>query len=116
MSKNNSGTLIGGLIVGSAIGAVAGLLYAPRRGHETRQILKKSAQALPEIAEDLSTSVQLQADRLSASALHRWDGTLTRLRDAIAAGVEATQIEAQTLQQARPSQSNSEPSFPQNSK
>lgn len=110
MSKNNSGTLIGGLIIGSAIGAVAGLLYAPRRGHETRQILKKSAQALPEIAEDLSTSVQLQADRLSASALHRWDDTLMRLRDAIAAGVEATQIEAQALQQDRPSQPNSESS------
>jgi gas vesicle protein len=115
MPKNNSGTLIGGLIVGSAIGAVAGLLYAPRRGQETRQILKKSAQALPEIAEDLSTSVQLQADRLSESALHRWDGTLMRLREAITAGVEATQIEAQTLQQTRQSQQNSEPS-PKNSK
>jgi len=65
MSKNNTGALIGGLLAGSALGTVVGLLIAPRTGRETRQILKKSAQALPELAEDLSSSVQLQADRLS---------------------------------------------------
>jgi gas vesicle protein len=57
--------------------------------------LKKSASALPDIAEDLSTTVQLQADRLSESALRNWDGTLTRLREAIAAGVEASQRDRQ---------------------
>lgn len=88
---------IGGLLVGSAIGAVTGLLMAPRTGKETRQILKKSADALPELAEDLSTSVQLQADRLSETALRNWDETLVRLKEAIAAGLEATQRERQTL-------------------
>lgn len=94
MSKSNNGSsFIGGLLVGTAIGTLAGLLIAPRPGRETRQLLKKSADALPELAEDLSTSVQLQADRLSESALRNWDSTLTRLREAIAAGVEASQIE-----------------------
>ncbi len=64
---------------------------------ETRQILKKSADALPELAEDLSTSVQLQADRLSETAIRNWDETLIRLKEAIAAGLEATQRERQTL-------------------
>ncbi|MEG3846226.1 YtxH domain-containing protein [Microcoleus sp. herbarium19] len=97
MSNKRSGLFIGGLLVGSAIGAVTGLLIAPRTGKETRQILKKSAEAMPALAEDLSTSVQLQADRLSETAIRNWDETLIRLKEAIAAGLEATQRERQTL-------------------
>lgn len=93
MSKKSAGSFIGGLLLGSAIGTLTGLLIAPRTGRDTRQLLKKSADALPELAEDLSTSVQLQADRLSESALRSWDGTLARLREAIAAGVDASQRE-----------------------
>lgn len=97
MSNNRSGVFIGGFLLGTAIGTLTGLLMAPRTGRETRQLLKKSADALPELAEDLSTSVQLQADRLSESALRSWDDTLERLREAIAAGVEATGQERQIL-------------------
>lgn len=107
MSENRTGAFVGGIVLGAAIGAVTGLLVAPRPGRETRQILKKSADALPELAEDLSTSVQLQADRLSESALRRWEGTLIRLREAIAAGQEATQREAQVLEQAERQANNS---------
>ncbi|WP_445635784.1 YtxH domain-containing protein [Nostoc sp. DSM 114161] len=97
MSNNRSGIFIGGLMVGATIGALAGLLAAPRTGRETRKILKKSANAIPELAEDISTSVQIQADRLSASALRNWDETLDRLKEAIAAGVDASQRESQVL-------------------
>jgi len=100
MSNNRGGAFIGGVILGAAFGAIAGVLLAPRPGRETRQILKKSADALPELAEDLSTSVQIQADRLSESAVRNWDSTLTRLKDAIAAGLEATQYEHQILESA----------------
>ncbi|RDH52053.1 gas vesicle protein, partial [Mastigocladus laminosus WC112] len=88
MSNNRSGVFIGGLMLGATIGALTGLLMAPRTGRETRKLLKKSADALPELAEDLSTSVQIQADRLSANALRNWDETLERLREAIAAGID----------------------------
>ena len=97
MSNNRSGSLLGGLLLGSAIGTVVGLLIAPRPGKETRQILKKSADALPELVEDLSTTVQMQADRWSDSASRNWEDTLTRLKDAIAAGVEASQQEQQAF-------------------
>ncbi|GAC1466325.1 MAG: YtxH domain-containing protein [Chamaesiphon sp.] len=97
MSKTSAGSFVGGLLLGTVIGTVTGLLIAPRKGHETRQLLKKSAEALPELAEDVSTSVQLQADRVSESALRKWDRTLTRLQEAIAAGIEASQRERQTL-------------------
>ncbi|WP_084555202.1 YtxH domain-containing protein [[Phormidium ambiguum] IAM M-71] len=101
MSENrsgSSGSFIGGMLLGAALGTITGLLLAPRTGKETRHLLKKSAEALPELAEDLSSSVQLQADRLSESALRNWDSTLTRLKEAIAAGVEATVKEQQNIQ------------------
>ena len=89
--QNKTGVFLGGMMIGSAIGTAIGLLIAPRTGKETRKIIKKSADALPELAEDLSTSIQFQADRLSDSALENWSGTLTRLQEAIAAGIEASQ-------------------------
>lgn len=92
MSKQNkTGAFIGGVTIGSAIGLVVGLLAAPRTGKETRKVIKKSADALPELAEDLSSSIQFQADRLSESTLENWEGTLFRLKQAIAAGIEASQ-------------------------
>jgi len=115
MSDNHSGSsglFVGGMLVGAVIGTVTGLLIAPKSGRETRQLLKKSADALPELAEDLSTSVQLQADRLSGSALRNWDDTLTRLREAIAAGLEASQNRREELgrETLEPLDSASEPS------
>lgn len=95
MSNNRSGVFVGGMVLGAAIGTLTGLLMAPRTGRETRTLLKKSADALPELAEDLSSSVQLQADRLSETALRNWDDTLERLREALAAGIEASQQERQ---------------------
>ena len=91
---------MGGLLLGATVGTIAGILMAPRTGRETRQFLKKSADALPELAEDLSTSVQLQADRLSETAIKNWDSTLGRLKEAIAAGLEATQREQELLDEA----------------
>ncbi|MEA5507381.1 YtxH domain-containing protein [Halotia wernerae UHCC 0503] len=108
MSNNNSGVFFGGLMLGATIGTLTGLLVAPRTGRETRKLLKKSADALPELAEDLSTSVQIQADRLSISALRNWDETLDRLREAIAAGVDASQRESQVLKRQK-AQEDSDP-------
>lgn len=101
MSDNrsgSSGTFIGGMLLGAALGTITGLLIAPRTGKETRNLLKKSAEALPDLAEDLSSSVQLQADRLSETALRNWDTTLARLKEAIAAGMEAGARESQVFQ------------------
>lgn len=100
MSKQR-GVFLGGVLVGTAVGVVVGLLSAPRSGRETRQMLKKAADALPELTEDLSSTLQLQADRLSGSALHQWDETLERLREALTAGVEAANAQRQAIQAAR---------------
>ncbi len=88
--SNSGGLFLGGLLLGAAAGAITGLLLAPKSGRETRALLKQSAEALPELAEDLSATVQIQAERLSDSALRSWDNTLLRLREAIEAGIEAS--------------------------
>lgn len=109
MSNNRSGNFIGGLMLGATIGAFTGLLMAPRTGRETRKLLKKSADALPDLAEDLSTSAQIQADRISENALRSWDGTLERLRQALYAGVDASMQENQALKRQDKDDSNSLP-------
>jgi gas vesicle protein len=98
MADNKSGAFMGGMILGIAIGAVAGLLTAPKTGKEMRAVLKKTADALPELVEDLAASLQLQADHLSETALQNWEETLDRLRAAIAAGQAASQQEFEHLQ------------------
>jgi gas vesicle protein len=100
MSNRRSGSFsfVGGLLLGAAAGTLAGWLSAPRTGRETRALLKKSADALPELAEDLSASLQFQADRLSVTALRQWDDTLDRLREALNAGVEAANSQRQMIQ------------------
>lgn len=91
MADKNRGTFVGGILIGAAIGAVTGLLVAPCKGRDTRKILSKTVTAVPQMAEDISSSVQLQADRLSTAAGDRWHDTLDRLSTAISAGIVASQ-------------------------
>jgi gas vesicle protein len=97
MAKHRIGSFINGVLLGSAIGTVVGLLAAPRSGKETRRILQKSAEALPELAEDLTSTLNLHAHHLSHQAVQRWDETLTRLQDAIAAGIQVSRDTANDL-------------------
>ncbi len=80
MSNSRSARFASGVLFGAAIGTVTGLLLAPRTGREARQLVKKSVQALPELAEDLW--VRFQA---------RW-------QEAIAVGIEAANQQRQVLQ------------------
>jgi gas vesicle protein len=107
--KNRAGTFVGGLLLGSAVGTVVGLLIAPRSGKATRKIVQKSAAAIPELVEDLTTTLQLQSNRLSASTLRNWEATLARLKESLAAGVIASQQEEIDLE-ANPESSVSVPS------
>ncbi len=56
--QGGGGAFWGGLLLGGAIGTVVGLLIAPRSGKETRQLLRKSADALPELLEDITASFE----------------------------------------------------------
>jgi gas vesicle protein len=93
MADNNNNKFIGGILVGTAIGVVVGLLTAPRKGRDTRKILSKTATAVPQMAEDISSSVKFQADRLTTTVGDNWHDTLDRLSESIAAGIVASQSE-----------------------
>jgi gas vesicle protein len=47
------------LMLGATIGALTSLLAAPRTGRETRKLLKKSADALPEIYQQVCKFKQI---------------------------------------------------------
>jgi gas vesicle protein len=89
--QNNNNKFIGGILIGTAIGAVVGLLTAPRKGRDTRKILRKTATAVPQMAEDISSSVKFQTDRLTHTVGDNWHDTLDRLSESIAAGILASQ-------------------------
>lgn len=98
-TNKRRGIFWGGFALGAAVGAVAGLLTAPEGGRSARQLLKKSAKALPELAEDVSTQVQWQAQRFSGRAAQGLDGFWGRVQEAIATGLVAGQREHQALTQ-----------------
>jgi gas vesicle protein len=79
---SGTGKFLGGLLIGGAIGAALGILFAPRSGKETRQMLKKSVAGIPELSE-LAENVQQQTQRTLEEAMQR-------LQEAIAVGQEAS--------------------------
>jgi gas vesicle protein len=101
MAENRTGAFIGGLLLGTAVGTAIGLLLAPRSGRETRRLLKKSAEALPEVAEDVTSSLQYQSEKLLDSAQKSLDEALLRLQQAVAVGKEAMVQKRQELSQAQ---------------
>lgn len=88
--KNNNVALLGGILIGSAMGSIMGLLLAPRKGQETREIIKKTANALPEMAEDVSTTVKFNSGRLTALTKKNWQQNMQKVKKAIAVGIEAS--------------------------
>ena len=55
MSDKNSGPGFGiGLILGIAVGAALGFLFAPRSGKETREMVKDKAADVSETVKDLT--------------------------------------------------------------
>jgi gas vesicle protein len=50
--SNNTGKLIGSLLVGAAIGAALGILFAPNKGSETRKKLLSKGEDLKDAVSD----------------------------------------------------------------
>ncbi|MFZ4666006.1 MAG: YtxH domain-containing protein [Prochlorotrichaceae cyanobacterium] len=91
--------LVTGFLLGAVLGSLSGILLAPRSGRETREQLKAAFGDLSQLTESLSLDLQSQAERLSDQALQRWEDTLNRLKEAIVAGIEASQAEAKSQEQ-----------------
>ena len=58
----SAGKFICGFLVGGAIGAVAGILLAPKSGKETREMLANSAQEMIKRADETADRIKSKAD------------------------------------------------------
>jgi gas vesicle protein len=71
--------------LGLGLGVAAGLLFAPKSGPETRDLIRSKADEGKEYLKRRSAEVRDQA----ADAIERGRSTVTRQRDNLAAAVEA---------------------------
>jgi gas vesicle protein len=82
-------SLIGGLVIGAALGTAAGLLVAPRSGEETRKkIIKGSRRLKKNIANYIDESMDSVREQLSGKI----DKLARRGRDTINAVSEKVKI------------------------
>jgi gas vesicle protein len=66
--SNNTGKLVGALVVGAVIGGALGILFAPDKGSETRKKLMSKG-------EDLKDTI---SDKISGYMSDRNDGEMAR--------------------------------------
>lgn len=80
---------LAGFIVGGAIGAVAGVLLAPRSGEETRKILKDTADDMARRADETAKQIKVKADDAVSDLQKKGDEIKEKLQDLIAKQKEA---------------------------
>ncbi len=66
MADTNKGDFLVGLLVGSALGAALGLLYAPHSGDETRDTIKRRGIDIKDSAADVYDQVKDQTTTIAS--------------------------------------------------
>ena len=89
LRRDRTKNMVIGVGIGTAVGIAAGILFAPKSGKETRQII---ADRTSETVVNLKESVAAANERLAASAAEK----SSMLREAEQKGVEAAK-ETETL-------------------
>jgi gas vesicle protein len=100
MAGKGSGTFLGGVLLGGAIGTIAGMWIDPRTTRRVRRTVRETVDQLPELAHQVGDTTLELSDRLRhrVTALSQdlqddWQGTSERMRDAAAAGWDASRRE-----------------------
>ena len=93
MSESNSGAKFTFFLAGLGIGAVLALLFAPRSGEETRELLGKKADEGREYVTTKSREVRRQAEELVEKAKDLVTQQKEQLSAALDAGRQAYQEE-----------------------
>jgi len=83
--SDNAGSKIGYFLVGMGIGALIGILFAPKSGEETREYLSKKADEGKEYAQKKARELKERAEDL----LERGKQVASRQKDQVTAAVEA---------------------------
>ena len=74
---------LAGFVVGGAIGAVAGILLAPKSGEETRKLLSDSAQDSARRADETAKQIQSKADDAVSDLQKKGEEIKEKLQDLI---------------------------------
>jgi gas vesicle protein len=83
--SDNVGSKVTYFLVGLGVGALVGVLFAPKSGEETRDFLAKRADDGREFAQKKARELRERADEL----IERGKDVATRKRDSLTAAVEA---------------------------
>ncbi len=79
----SAGKFIAGFVVGGAIGAIAGILLAPKSGEETRQQLSKTAKDMIQKADETAKQIQSKADDAVTELQKKGEEIKTKIQDMI---------------------------------
>ncbi|HXY00603.1 MAG TPA: YtxH domain-containing protein [Candidatus Limnocylindrales bacterium] len=82
---DNVGSKVSFFLVGVGIGALLGVLFAPKSGEETREYLAKRADEGKDYAQKKARELRERADEL----IERGKDVASRKRESLAAAVEA---------------------------
>jgi gas vesicle protein len=85
MSENNAGSKVSFFLVGLGIGALVGILLAPKSGDETRDYLSGKADEGRDYAQKKARELRERAEDL----IERSKEIMSRQKDALSTAVEA---------------------------
>jgi gas vesicle protein len=85
VSENNVGSKVSFFMVGLGIGALVGILFAPKSGEETREYLSSKAEEGRDFAQKKARELRERAEDL----IERSKEIMARQKDAISTAVDA---------------------------
>ena len=85
MAENNAGSKVSFFLVGLGIGALVGILFAPKSGDETRDYLSSKADEGRDYAQKKARELRERAEDL----IERSKEIMSRQKDALSTAVEA---------------------------
>ncbi|MGA7915273.1 MAG: YtxH domain-containing protein [Candidatus Acidiferrales bacterium] len=85
MGENNAGSKVSFFLVGLGIGALVGILFAPKSGDETRDYLSGKADEGRDYAQKKARELRERAEDL----IERSKEIMSRQKDALSTAVEA---------------------------
>lgn len=63
--NNPAKMLVTGIVIGAAVGGVLALLYAPKKGSETREFIREKAEDATHLAKRTAEDVRVKAGRVA---------------------------------------------------
>lgn len=79
----SAGRFLAGVIVGGALGAIAGILLAPQSGEETREMLGEASKDVAEKTDKTVKDIQDKAENVVSELQQKGDEIMGKIQDII---------------------------------